>query len=87
MIINILSDRPRPGTPPTFTVEQAVQIIAIACENPQESQRQVSHWTPRELAQEVAKRGIVSRMKAETQGMVLISQSQNRTKTVTLRSK
>lgn len=71
MIINILSDRPRPGAPPTFTVEQAVQIIAIACENPQKSQRPVSHWTPRELAQEVVKRGIVSRISQRSVGRIL----------------
>jgi putative transposase len=71
MIINILCDSPRPGTPPTFTVEQAVQIIALACENPQESQRPVSHWTPRELAQEVVKRGIVRRISERSVGRIL----------------
>ncbi len=39
--------------------EQIVQIVAVACEQPQSSIRPVSHWTPRELAQEVVKRGIV----------------------------
>ena len=31
-VIEVLSDKPRSGTPPTFTPEQIVQIIAIACE-------------------------------------------------------
>lgn len=29
VIIEILSDAPRPGTPPTFTPEQVVQIVAM----------------------------------------------------------
>ncbi len=56
MIHVILSDAPRPGTPIGFTVEQRVQIIALACEDPQDSQRPVSHWSPRELADESVKR-------------------------------
>ena len=33
--------------------------MAVACEVPQASNRPVSHWTPRELADEVIKRGMV----------------------------
>ena len=46
----ILSDHPRPGTKKSFTVEQVVQIVAIACESPEKSERPVSHWTAKELA-------------------------------------
>ena len=46
MINDILSDNPRPGTSVTFTPEQIVQIVAIACEDPGEaSERPISHWT------------------------------------------
>jgi putative transposase len=55
----LLSDEPRPGVPPTFTAEQLAQIIAVACELPEECGRPVTHWTPRELADEVIKRSIV----------------------------
>ena len=55
----VLADNPRPGGPPTFTAEQLTQIIALACELPEESGRPVTHWTPRELADEAVKRGIV----------------------------
>jgi len=55
----LLSDEPRPGTPPTFTAEQLTRVIAVACEPPEECGRPVTHWTPRELAGEVIKRGIV----------------------------
>ena len=46
----ILDDAPRPGKPATFGPEQIVQIIAVACEPPEQSGRPISHWTPRELA-------------------------------------
>jgi transposase len=55
----LLSDEPRPGTPPTFTSEQIVELVALACEDPQESDRPISHWTARELCDEAIKREIV----------------------------
>jgi len=33
--------------------------MALACEPPEHSERPISHWTPRELAAEAIKRGIV----------------------------
>jgi putative transposase len=54
-----LQDAPRPGAPATFSAEQWCQIIALACESPAASGRLISHWTPRELADEAQKRGIV----------------------------
>ena len=38
---------------------ERVFIIGVACELPEESGRPVTHWTPRELADEVIQRGIV----------------------------
>jgi putative transposase len=58
-IIQLLHDDYRTGTPATFTAEQVVQIVAVACEDPQRSGYPVSHWTPKEVAQEAVKRGIV----------------------------
>ncbi len=55
----VLSDLPRAGCGGTFTAEQITQILAVACEAPERSGRPVSHWTPRELADEVIRRGIV----------------------------
>ena len=52
LIIKLLSDCTRSGTPNFFSTEQVVQIVALACENPQASQRPVSHWSARELADE-----------------------------------
>ena len=54
-----LADRARSGTPPKFTPEQVAALIALACEEPEESDLPVSHWTPTELAAEATRRGIV----------------------------
>jgi transposase len=56
----VLTDEPRPGAPGKFTPEQVTQILAIACEPPEKSGRPITHWTAQELADEVARRGIVA---------------------------
>lgn len=66
-----LADAPRSGTPATFSPEQIVQIVAIACETPQASGYPVSHWTPKEVAAEVLKRGIVERISVRQVGRFL----------------
>ena len=58
-ILDVLSDEYRSGTPPKFTPEQVVAIVALACEPPADSGLPISHWTPPELAREAIKRGIV----------------------------
>lgn len=62
----LLTDEQRPGAPPTFTFEQFMQIMALACETPTASDRPVSTWTPRELAEEAVKRGIVEQISPRT---------------------
>ena len=57
-----LEDLPRPGKPTRITTDQVCQIQQMACEKPEESGRPVTHWTNRELADEVMKRGIVTRI-------------------------
>jgi transposase len=59
-IEKLLSDDPRPGAPGKFTPQQVTQILAVACEPPEKSGRPITHWTLRELADEVLKRGIVA---------------------------
>jgi putative transposase len=59
LLLDLLADEERSGTPPKFTAEQLTQIIGVACERPEESGRPVTHWTPPELADEVMRRGIV----------------------------
>jgi len=66
-----LADAPRSGAPDTFRPEQLVQIVAMACENPRESDREISHWTRRELADEAIKRSIVDSISPRHVGRVL----------------
>lgn len=71
LIEQVLADEPRPGTPGVFEPEQIAQIIAVACEDPQESGRPVTHWTPAELTDEVIKRGIVASISPRSVGRFL----------------
>ena len=71
LITEILGDAPRPGTPKHFTVEQVVQIVALACESPEKSERPISHWTACELASEAMKKGIVERISPRSVGRFL----------------
>jgi len=61
-----LDDAPRPGGPATFSPEQIVGIVAVACEPPEKSGRPISHWTARELADEAKRRKIVSDISPRT---------------------
>ena len=55
-----LSDTSRPGVPDTFTPEQLVLVAALACEEPRDSEREIDHWTSRELADELIQRQVVT---------------------------
>jgi putative transposase len=57
-----LEDLPRPGAPARITLDQKCQIQQMACERPEESGRPITHWTSREVADEVMKRGIVEQI-------------------------
>ena len=71
MIEDVLRDKYRSGAPAKFTPEQIVQIVAISCEKPEDSQRPISHWTPRELAQEAVKRKILDSISTRSAGRFL----------------
>jgi hypothetical protein len=71
VINQVLSDVKRPGTPNFFSIEQVVQIVAIACERTQQSERPVSHWTASELAQEAVERAIVEKISPRSVGRFL----------------
>ena len=54
-----LQDAPRPGAPARITADQRCQIEALACEKPEKSDRPITNWTAREIADELKKRKIV----------------------------
>jgi len=57
-----LQDAPRPGAPAKITADQRCQIEALACEQPENSERPISHWSAREIADEIIKRKIVAQI-------------------------
>lgn len=60
IVVELLDDAYRSGTQPTFSPEEVAEIIALACEQPEELGLPFSHWSARDLRDEVVKRGIVS---------------------------
>lgn len=54
-----LGDAARSGAPTSFSSQQIVQIMAIACEQAADSGYPFSHWTQQAIAHESVKRGIV----------------------------
>lgn len=55
-----LEDLPRPGAPCRFSLDQRVQLIALACENTNDHDVPTTAWTSEELRQVAIKEGIVS---------------------------
>lgn len=62
----VLADAPRPGAPDTFTAEQVVQIVDLACSRPQDANRPTTYWIARDVADEAVKRGIVPTISPRT---------------------
>lgn len=69
----LLADAPRSGAPDTFTAEQLVQIVDLACSRPQDCDRPTNYWIAREVADEAIKRGIVATISPRTVGRFLKS--------------
>jgi len=83
LMLDVLSDEPRPGRPPEISAEQVAQIMAIACEAAEESGRPVTHWTARDVADEARKRGIVESISARHTSRLLKRGTSGRTRVAT----
>jgi putative transposase len=66
-----MPDEPGRGGPVKFSAEQVVQIVAMSCEAVTTSSYPVSHWTPKEVAAEAVKRGIVTSLSLRQVGRFL----------------
>ena len=71
LVATVLADAPRSGAPGCFSAEQIVQIINLACRSPAAVGRPIDAWTPRELAVEAVKQGIVPTISARSVGRSL----------------
>lgn len=72
-VVERLQDEERSGTPTTFSIEQVVELFALACSNPEDYGRPISHWTSWELAEEMVKQGIVESISPRHVGRLLES--------------
>jgi hypothetical protein len=70
-IEDVLSDAPRSGSTGSFSAEEVTQILALACEPPEQSGRPIACWTYRELAEEVVCRNIVQSISVSQVGRYL----------------
>jgi transposase len=58
LLKELVADRARCGTPGTYTVKQYTDIVKIALQKPSKYNRPITHWTARELTDEVKKQQI-----------------------------
>ena len=70
-VVERLADAERSGAPATFSLDQVVQLFGIACETPETYGRPISHWSARELADELVKLGIVESISPRHVGRLL----------------
>lgn len=66
-----LQDSERSGAPVKFSMEQVIDLFALACSPPEDYGRPISHWTPRELADEIIKQGIIESISIRHVGRLL----------------
>lgn len=78
-----LQDLPRPGAPAHLTADQICQIEQLACEKPEQAGRPISHWTGREMADEIVKRGILKQISPRHASRLLKKGASVRTGSVT----
>lgn len=70
-IVQRLQDQERIGAPVKFSMEQVVELFALACSEPEDYGRPISHWTSRELADEIIKQGIIESISIRHVGRLL----------------
>ena len=78
-----LEDAPRPGGPARISAEQVCRIVALACEVPAQSDRPISQWTGREVADEAITRGIVAAISPRHAARLLKRGTSSRTASAT----
>ena len=70
-IFQRLQDSERIGAPVKFSMEQVIELFALACSPPEDYGRPISHWTPRELTDEIIKQGIIESISVRHVGRLL----------------
>jgi putative transposase len=70
-ILQRLQDQERVGAPAKFSMEQIIELFALACSPPEHYGRPISHWTARELADEIIKQDIIESISVRHVGRLL----------------
>ena len=71
LILQRLQDSERAGAPVKFSMEQVIELFALACSPPEDYGRPISHWTAKELADEIMKQGIIESISVRHVGRLL----------------
>ena len=71
LVAERLADAHRSGAPATFTPEQICGLVAMTCEKPSESERPISQWSQREIADEAMRRGLIPSISQRSVGRFL----------------
>lgn len=72
-----LSDKQRSGRPAEITAQQWCEIMALACEKPENYGLPISHWSHSTLTKEILKQGIVESISQSHVGEFLKKQNYN----------
>ena len=78
-MLDLLSDRPRSGAPRRITLSQRQQIVALACEAPEDFGIEMTQWNRAALAQVAVDKGIVETISPRYVSVVLKKTNFNRT--------
>jgi len=70
-VLATLSDAYRRGVPPTFSDEQVIGILKLACTPPEDLDVPISQWTPQDLARVAIAQGLVPRISPRSVGRFL----------------
>ena len=70
-LLQVFSDLPRQSGSKTYTPEHQCQVMAMALKKPEEYNREITHWTHIELADELNKSEVVKGISKSTVGRVL----------------
>ena len=70
-ILQRLQDQERVGAPVKFSMEQIIELFALACSSPEDYGRPISHWTSKTLADEIMKQGIIESISVRHVGRLL----------------
>ena len=67
----LISDKPRPGAIPKFSMEQKKEIVALACIKPEDLGYPITQWNRELLTRVVIEKGIVKNISSRYVSMIL----------------